>query len=419
MTASTASKSAPVGHLGGEIFEPARNVVREAIAGAVTPGAVVAVRVHGQLTWLEAFGQAAIEPEPRPMRVDTVFDLASLTKPLATATATLLLVQQGAISLDDPVGCYLPAFSASFEIGLTIRRLLSHSSGLPGWRPTYVWARTRPDLLEFLASLPPACPAGTRVEYSCLGYMLLGLLVEKCSGVPLDELVADAVYRRLGLQSVGYGCRFGADRYASTERGNAHEAALLARAGVAFTGWRTGFYAGQPNDGNAHYSLAGVSGNAGLFGAAADVAALGQLWLDNGTYAGKRLLAPSIVRLATSDQTAGLNAAKGLGWFLNRTSAPLAEELVPACSNNEYLPSAAFSAPWQPRSCGELLSERAFGHIGFTGTSLWIDPASSLVVTLLTNRIHPAVGDAGALASVRARFHNAIAAALTPTSTQA
>jgi len=395
-------------------FEPARSVVHDAIERAVIPGAVIAVRVQGQLVWLEAFGHAAIEPEPRAMRVDTIFDLASLTKPLATATTILLLVQQGVISLDDPVGRYLPAFPSSFETGLTVRRLLTHSSGLPGWRPTFAWARTRPHVLEFLASLAPAYAAGTRVEYSCLGYMLLGLLAEACTGARLDEFIADAVYRPLGLESIGYGRRFSADRYASTERGNAHEAALLARAGVAFEDWRTAFYAGQPNDGNAHYALGDVSGNAGLFGAAADVSALGQLWLDNGMYGGRRVLAPSIVGLATSDQTAGLNAPKGLGWFLSRTSAPLAEEIVPARSNGDYLPPAAFTAPWQPRPCGEILSGRAFGHIGFTGTSLWIDPASSLVVTLLTNRIHPAVGDAGALASVRARLHNAIAAALPP-----
>jgi CubicO group peptidase (beta-lactamase class C family) len=118
------------------------------------------------------------------------------------------------------------------------------------------------------------------------------------------------------------------------------------------------------------------------------------------------------VTLATSDQTPGLNAPKGLGWFLNSRSAPLAEELVPARSNSAYLPAEAFTSPWQPRSCGELLSDRAFGHIGFTGTSLWIDPTRSLVAALLTNRIHPAVGDGAALASVRARFHNALAAAL-------
>lgn len=155
-----------------------------------------------------------------------------------------------------------------------------------------------------------------------------------------------------------------------------------------------------------------LSGNAGLFGSAADVSAIGQLWLDGGIYAGERVLAPRIVTVATSDQTPGLNAPKGLGWFLNSRSAPLAEELVPARSNSAYLPAEAFTSPWQPRSCGELLSDRAFGHIGFTGTSLWIDPTRSLVAALLTNRIHPAVGDGAALASVRARFHNALAAAL-------
>lgn len=393
-------------------FGPARAVLLAAIDNAIAPGAVVAVRVHGKLVWLEAFGLAAVEPEPRRMHVTTSFDLASLTKPLATATAILLLVQQGIVALDDPVGRYLSAFATSAQTGLTVRRLLSHSSGLPGWRPTYAWARTRPQVMEFLASLPPAYPAGSRVEYSCLGYILLGLLAEACSGLRLDEFLSRSVYGPLGLVSMGYGQRLPAEQYASTERGNGHERALLERAGVAFDGWRSSFYPGQPNDGNAYYALEGVSGNAGLFGSAADVSAIGQLWLDGGIYAGERVLAPSIVTLATRDQTPGLNAPKGLGWFLNSRSAPLAEELVPARSNSAYLPAEAFTSPWQPRSCGELLSDRAFGHIGFTGTSLWIDPTRSLVAALLTNRIHPTVGDGAALASVRARFHNALAAAL-------
>jgi CubicO group peptidase (beta-lactamase class C family) len=393
-------------------FGPARAVLLGGMDTAVAPGAVVAVRVHGKLVWLEAFGLAAVEPEPRPMHVTTSFDLASLTKPLATATAVLRLVQEGLVALDDPVGRYLPAFATSAQTGLTVRRLLSHSSGMPGWRPTYAWARTRPQVLAFLASLPPAYPAGTRVEYSCLGYILLGLLVEACTGLRLDEFFSRSVYGPLGLGSLGYGQRRPAEQYASSERGNVHERALLERAGVVFEGWRSSFYPGQPNDGNAYYALDGVSGNAGLFGSAADVAALGQLWLDGGIHAGARVLAPEVVALATRDQTPGLNAPKGLGWFLNRRSAPLAEELMPARSNSAYLPAAAFTSPWQPRSCGELLSDRAFGHIGFTGTSLWIDPARSLVVALLTNRIHPSVGDAGALASLRARYHNALAAVL-------
>jgi CubicO group peptidase (beta-lactamase class C family) len=408
-----ASSVSPAAHIAPPAaFGPARAVLQRAVDNAVAPGAVVSVRVQGKLAWLEAFGLAAVEPEARPMHVSTIFDLASLTKPLATATAILLLVQQGIVALDDPVGRYLPAFDTSAQTGLTVRRLLSHSAGLPGWRPTYAWARTRPQVLEFLACLPPAYPAGTRVEYSCLGYILLGLLAEACSGLRLDEFLSRSVYGPLGLRSMGYGQRLPSEQYASTERGNGHERALLERAGVLFDGWRSSFYPGQPNDGNAHYSLEGVSGNAGLFGSASDVSAIGQLWLDGGIYAGERVLAPSIVALATSDQTPGLNAPKGLGWFLNGRSAPLAEELMPARSNRAYLPAEAFTAPWQPRSCGELLSDRAFGHIGFSGTSLWIDPARSLVVALLTNRIHPTVGDGGALASLRARFHNALAATL-------
>jgi serine-type D-Ala-D-Ala carboxypeptidase len=245
-----------------------------------------------------------------------------------------------------------------------------------------------------------------------LGYILLGLLAEACTGLRLDEFLSRSVYGPLGLGSIGYGQRLPSEHYASTERGNGHERALLERAGVSFDGWRSSFYPGQPNDGNAHYALEGVSGNAGLFGSAADVSAIGQLWLDGGTYAGERVLAPSMVALATSDQTPGLNAPKGLGWFLNSRSAPLAEELMPARSNSAYLPAEAFTAPWQPRSCGELLSDRAFGYIGFTGTSLWVDPTRGLVVALLTNRIHPSVGDGLALASFRARFHNTLAAAV-------
>lgn len=374
-------------------FDLARTTLAAEVAEQGVPGAVALVRHRGVTVLHEAVGAAALEPAYRPMELDTIFDLASLTKPLATAPVILMLVELGRIEVDAPVGTYLAEMEGPTWQGLTIRRLLTHSSGLPAWYPTYVNGAGRENVLRTIAGLPLASEPGTKVEYSCLGFIVLGLAAERVTGETLDVLARDWVFAPLGLTTIGFRPQFPAERYALTERGNAHEQGSVRQDGLRFEGWLDGFQPGVVHDGNARYGLAGVAGNAGLFGAAEDVAMLGELWRRGGELSGVRLLSESVVRLGSSDQTTTHDDGRGLGWDINRLPAT--------------------GVPATPHSCGSLLSPRTYGHTGFTGTSLWIDPANDLEVVLLTNRVHPSVSTAGDIMTVRHRFHDAVVKALT------
>lgn len=312
--------------------------------------------------------------------------------------------------MDEEVTRYLPELARVRGAGVTIRRLLTHSSGLSGWRPLYTRSRGREEILTAIADLGISYPPGSRFEYSDLGLITLGILAERVGGERLDALAARLVFDPLGLRDTGYLPGRDATRYATTEDGNAFERRMADWASLNFDGWRRGCYPGEVNDGNAHYGLGGVSGHAGLFSTAHDVGVLGQLWLDRGTYDGTRVLSEAVVGLATTNQSPEGHAPRGLGWALASTQPPGRAELTRADAG--FFPPAA--SPWSPRSCGELLSERAFGHTGFTGTSLWCDPATGLVAVLLANATHPVVDPSTGMDQLRARFNNVVAASLTP-----
>ncbi len=281
---------------------------------------------------------------------------------------------------------------------------------MSGWRPLYTRAYGREAILTAIADLGISYPPGSRFEYSDLGLITLGIALERIGGARLDELAGQLIFGQLGLQDTGYLPPPNSDRYAATEDGNAFERRMAVWAGLDFDGWRRGCYPGEVNDGNAHYSLDGVSGHAGLFATAHDVGVLGQMWLDGGSYQGTRVLSEAAVRLATANQSPERNARRGLGWALASTQPPSRMELTRADAG--FFPPAA--SPWVPRPSGELLSERAFGHTGFTGTSVWCAPDMGLVAVLLTNATHPVVDLSKGMDRLRARFHNVVAAGLTP-----
>jgi serine-type D-Ala-D-Ala carboxypeptidase len=179
-------------------------------------------------------------------------------------------------------------------------------------------------------------------------------------------------------------------------------------AGIDFAGWRTRFHPGEVNDGNAHYGLGGISAHAGLFSTAAEVGVLGEMWVRRGVHGGRRVISEAAVALATSDQMPPGDARRGLGWDLFKTNGPTLGELGRADAG--FFPPTA--SPWSPRSSGELLSPSSFGHTGFTGTSVWIDPDRELVAVLLTNATHPAVDLNKPVNALRARFANAVVAAV-------
>jgi serine-type D-Ala-D-Ala carboxypeptidase len=358
----------------------AQAFLERAVEDGAFAGAVALIALGGRVVAQWAIGWAEVEPDQRPMHLDTIFDLASLTKPLAGATAALLLLEDGAWSVDDAVATFIPEFAAGGKQAVTLRHLLTHTAGLGPWAATYAHARDPEGALSYICSLPQAYAPGTTVQYSDLGFSMIGHLIRRVTGAGLDALLSRRVWPVLGMVDTGYlPAESLRPRIAATERGNRYEQAMVSRLGESFDGWRDHVLVGEVNDGNTYYPLGGISSHAGLFSSAADVLKFALMYLGEGP----RVLSPATLAAATSNHTAGLTDARGLGWEL------------------------------APRASGDLLSARTFGHTGFTGTSLAIDPERRLVIILLTNRTHPDANN-DRIDAVRPRFHNLVAASLVP-----
>jgi CubicO group peptidase (beta-lactamase class C family) len=348
----------------------------ERIAAGDFPGAVFVARERGRETAAVARGDAVVAPERIPATLETVFDLASLTKPLATALLACMEAEAGRLSLDDPVAAYLAEFDREDKRRITLRHLLTHASGLPKWVPLYAAAGDPSRAAEAIAALPLAYETGTRVVYSDPNFVALGLALERAAGSRLDALFAERVARPLGLARTGYlpdpGLR---PEIAASETGNEYErrmAESLGDAAAGYDGWRTGVLWGEVHDGNAHF-LGGVAGHAGLFGPAREVARVAEQFLP-----GSLLLSREETFAAfRTDFTPGLEEHRSLGWMLASTPGS---------------------------SAGPALPPDAFGHTGFTGTSVWVDPRAARVFVLLTNRTHPTY-NAPPMAEIRRRVH--------------
>lgn len=384
-------RSASVEGVDRERLERARALLERAVEKRAFAGAVAAISLRGEAIAHWAVGHAQIEPadRARPMAPDTIFDLASVTKPVAGATATLLLLEHGELSLEDPICRFLPELNGNGRSEITVRQVLTHTSGLAAWLPLYCAAREPEAALRAIAQAPLDHRPGSAVQYSDLGFGLLAFVVEKITGTPFDRFVAREVLAPLGMKDTSFrpdpALR---DRIAATERGNRWEEAMVRQSGREFADFRTHVTVGEVNDGNTHYALGGVSSLAGLFGSAPDLLAFARMWLGEG----KRLLAPATIAEAISDQTGAMPRGRGLGWGILRKG---------------WVPPEASGY----RFFGDLLGPRTFGHTGFTGTSIAIDPDRALAVVLLTNRVHPDASSSG-LEAVRPRFHNLVAAAL-------
>lgn len=379
--------------------------VRDAVRAHLTdglgrgtfPGAVAAVLWRGEWLALEALGDAQVAPRRRRMTTDTVFDLASVTKPVATATAILQLWARRAIDLDAPVTSYLPRFALGGKSGTTVRHLLTHTSGLPAWEMLYLpgppgavrarWraCRSIEEAVARICATPAAAQPGTTITYSDLGFIVLGHLVERLSGESLDDYVRRHIVRPLGLRWT----RFAPPaswraRCAATEQGNAFERARAAEQGLGRRfPWRTHLLRGEVHDGNAWYLGRGVAGHAGLFGTARDLARFVNMILRGGELNGARIMPAGIVAEARKNQTPGLGSEpRGLGW---------------AVKGWPFL--------------GARASAETVGHTGFTGTSLLIDPRRHLAIILLTNRVHPGASN-DAVRQFRPAFHDAVIEAL-------
>lgn len=330
------------------VFHPAKlaeldAAITNAIAQNKCPGGVLWLERDG-VAYHRAYGQRAVLPEPEPMTEDTLFDAASLTKVVACTPAVMLLVERGQVRLDAPVSDYLPEFTGAGRELVTVHHLLTHTSGLrPDISLTPAWSGRDAALKLFWAENLTA-PPGTRVIYSDTGPILLGEIVRRVSGRPLDAFVEAEVYRPLQMHDTGF------------------NPPAAKRARIAPTEVEDG----QPLRGVVHdpraRRLGGVAGHAGLFTTAADLARFARLLLAGGKLDGVRLFQPETVRLMTSVQTPPGLPRRGLGWDIDSPYAG-------------------------PR--GELFPLGSYGHTGWTGTSIWIDPFSDTFVIFLSNRNHP------------------------------
>ena len=305
------------------------------IADGVAPGAVLAVSVEGR-HYYHAAGRLGLD-DPRRPDSTTIYDLASVTKVVALTPAVILAVEEGKLALDSVVGTR-SADSTHPGGAITLRQLLAHASGLPAWRSLFRETGSRADAIALARSTPLDSAPGAHFTYSDLGAIWMTALVEDAYGRRIDSLLAERVYGPLGLRDTRYlPPRAWRPRIAPTEDDP----------------WRGRVLRGEVHDENAA-RLDGVSGHAGLFSSARDLLAFGDWML-------ARWAADSVVRLFTTRAELPAGSSRALGW----------------------------DTPSQPSSGGTLISPRSFGHTGFTGTSIWVDPTRSLVIVLLTNRVHP------------------------------
>ena len=360
------------------------SVIEEGITQHKLPGAVVLVARNGKVVWRKAYGSRTLEPAREPMSLDTIFDLASLTKVVATATSIMILVERGKVRLSDPASVYIPELKGEGRDKITIEQLLTHRSGYaPDFDLREQWTGYG-EAISRLIKETLRTPPGTRFVYSDINYIALGEVVHRVSGMPLDEFAQKNIFTPLGMSDT----RFRPEpalksRIAPTEKRRGQLSYLgdsSANAGADADVWLRG----QVHDPTS-YRMGGVAGHAGLFSTASDLAIYCQMILNGGQYHGARILSPASVAEMTRPRLVnGTGGTRGLGWDMN----------------------TSFST-----NRGDLFPLGSFGHTGFTGTSIWIDPASEMFVIFLSNRVHPdGKGDVGPL---RGRVASIVAAAVT------
>lgn len=348
----------------------------ERISAGDFPSAVYLVAQKGEPVFSDALGNAVVQPQLIPASVTTIYDLASLTKPLITGLLTSQLIEKGELALDKSVSHYLQEFESSDLQAITIRQLVTHSSGLPAWAPLYILAEGDPDrALKVIANTTLEYKSGARVVYSDLGFITQGLLLERLTGKQISQLALHEIFQPLGLKRTFFNPEQAMQTgIAACELGNAYERETCHAASAGqYAGWREELIWGQVHDGNAFF-LGGAAGHAGLFGDAADTLTISNQFLSGRS----TLLKPGTCELFRTNLTEGLNEARSPGWQLAAT---------------------------KDSTAGPSLPQDSFGHTGFTGTACWIDPNNERVFILLTNRTHAHSLPFTNINSVRRRFH--------------
>lgn len=359
-------------------------MLAERIAAGDFPSAVYVISRKGGIVFADALGHAVVDPYRITASLNTIYDLASLTKPLVTGMLCAQLIENGELTLDSAVAHYLPEFERTDRQMITVRQLLTHTSGLPAWRPLYILAEgDRERARGVIANEALEYKPGTRVVYSDLGFIVLGFLLERLTGKGLGELAQTEIIQPLGLQDTFFNPKFALQTgIAACETGNIYERETVCSAGaIEYAGWREQVIWGEVHDGNSYF-LGGTAGHAGLFSTASETQRLATQFLPHQS----ELLTAETCRLFSTNMTERLNEARSIAWQLGATVDSAAGPSLPADS---------------------------YGHSGFTGTSCWIDPQHERVFILLTNRTHARELPFVNINSIRREFHSMASAALT------
>jgi CubicO group peptidase (beta-lactamase class C family) len=348
------------------IFAAAFEIIKKNITQAVFPSASIAITSHGKLVAQKAFGQFTYEAHSPIVTAATVYDLASVSKAVATTSMAMILYQRGLVDLEIPVISIVPEFAGDDPRrgDVTVRMLLAHSSGLPAYEKLFLKVKTREELLTAAFATALTADPGTKAEYSDIGFIVLGVALERVANEALDSFCQREIFGPLGMRNTSY------------------NPPAARRASIPPTEddrtFRKRIVQGEVQDENASV-LGGVAGHAGLFATAEDLANFSHILLQGG----QPLVRPETLKLFTRRETSPTGTSRALGW----------------------------DTPSPPSQSGKYFSPLSFGHLGYTGTSLWIDPERQLSVTLLTNRTWPDCGNK-AIKDVRPAFHDAVIEAL-------
>jgi CubicO group peptidase (beta-lactamase class C family) len=356
------------------------SAVMKSIEAKEAPGAVVLVGRRGRIAYLKAFGSRSTQPQTEAMTVDTIFDIASLTKVVATSPAIMILAENGTLRLEERVKRYLPKFVGGGKDDITVRQLLTHYSGLPAdFDLSHSWEGHEGALQELWKESAQTKP-GKEFCYSDLNFFVLGEIVRVLSGKDLSVFARESIFRPLDMSDTGFQpAPELRSRIAPTE---SRKSTLAYQKGAARSDLAEGILRGEVHDPTA-WRVGGIAGHAGLFSSANDLAIFSQMMLNRGTYKGKRILSELAVQAMTSPQSPkNASAVRGLGWDID----------------------SPYSSPR-----GDLFAG-GYGHTGFTGASLWIHPPSETFIIVLTNRVHP--DGKGNVTHLRAVIANIVAGAV-------
>lgn len=320
------------------------SIMSTSIAAGAAPGGVLAVGRYGRVVHMKGYGRQDTARSSAPVDENTMWDMASLTKVIATTTASMMLEESGQLDLDRTVASYLPEFNAPDKAAITVRMIVTHRGGLEAFAALYKEFKGREQYLTQINARPLKSTPGTETVYSDWDMILMQFIIERITGMTLDRFVTEKIFAPLGMTSTMF---------------NPDSAQFFSRiAPTEIDTARGGLVHGKVHDENA-WAMGGVSGHAGLFSSAKDLTIFSQMLLNGGEYNGVRIVKPATLARWTAPQSR--TSSRALGW----------------------------DTPSKGSSAGSYFSARSFGHTGFTGTSIWIDPEKNLFVILLTNRVNP------------------------------